>query len=125
MQTDHGAFAVETLEGGVGSVDEGDDDLALAGGAGPLDQHVIPGDDVLVAHGVATDFEGEDLAVADDVAERDGFGGFDGLDGLAGGDAAEQRQAFEAFLAWCARAARRSNGCGCGRAGAGLCSAGW
>ena len=39
------------------------------------------------------DLEGKDLAVADDVAERDGFGGFDGFDGLAGGDAAEQGKA--------------------------------
>ena len=92
------AFAVEALEGGVGVVDEGDDDLAFAGGAGSLNEDVISGDDVFVAHGVAADFEREDLAVADDVAERDGFGGFDGLDRLAGGYAAEQWKALEALL---------------------------
>jgi hypothetical protein len=48
---------------------------------------------VLVAHGVSADFEGEDLAIADDVAERDTFRGFNGFDGLAGGDAAEQGKA--------------------------------
>ena len=98
LEADHGALAVEALEGGVGAVDEGDDDLAFAGGAGSFDQHVISGDDVLVAHGVAADFESEDLAVADDVVEGDAFGGFDGFDGLAGGDAAEQGRRSEPFL---------------------------
>ena len=99
LEADHAAFAVEALEGGVGAVDEGDDDLAFAGGAGALDQDVVAGDDVLVAHGVAADLEGEDLAVADDVAEGDALGGLDGLDGLAGGDAAQQGEAIGAFLA--------------------------
>ena len=88
LEADEVAFAVETLEGGVGAVNEGDDDFALAGGAGALDQNVIAGDNVLVAHRVAADFEGEDFAVADDVAEGDAFGGFDGLYGLTCSDAA-------------------------------------
>ena len=103
LEADHAALAIEALEGGVGAVDEGDDDFALAGGAGALDQHVVAGDDVLVAHGVAADFEGEDLAVADDVVEGDALGGFDGFDGLAGGDAAEQREAVCALLAGAGR----------------------
>ena len=99
LQADHAAFAVETFEGGVGAVDEGNDDLAFAGGAGPLHQDVIAGDDVLVTHGVAAYLKGEDLAVADDVGEGDAFSRFDGFDGLAGGDAAHQRQAIGALFA--------------------------
>src|ERR1700694_5627656 len=37
LQADHVAFAVETFQGGVGSVDEGDDDLSLAGGTSAFD----------------------------------------------------------------------------------------
>jgi len=54
---------------------------------------------VLVAHGVAADLKGEDLAVADDVAERDALGGLDGLDWPAGSDAAQQRETIRAFFA--------------------------
>ena len=68
LEADEVAFAVEALEGGVRAVDQGDDDFAFAGGAGSFHEHVIPRDDVFVAHGVTTDFEGVDLAVADDVA---------------------------------------------------------
>ena len=46
---------------------------------------------MLIPHGVATDFEGEDLAVAEDIAEGDGLCGFNGFYGLSGGDAPEQR----------------------------------
>src|SRR3982074_1213011 len=77
LQADHAAFAIEALEGGVGAVDEGDDDLAFAGCGGALDQDVVPGDDVLVAHGVTAYFEGEDLPVADDVRQRDALRSFD------------------------------------------------
>jgi hypothetical protein len=98
LQADHAAFAVEALEGGVGAVDEGDDDLAFTGGAGALDQDVVAGDDMLVAHGVAAYFEGEDLAVADDVREGDALRRFDGLYGLAGGDAAQEWQAVGALF---------------------------
>ena len=89
LETNEIAFAVEAFEGCVGAVDEGDYDFAFAGGAGALNQNVVAGDDVFVAHGVAADFKSEDFAVADDVAEGDAFGGFDGLDGLAGSDAAQ------------------------------------
>jgi hypothetical protein len=99
LEADHAAFAVEAFEGGVGAVDQRDDDLALAGGAGTLDQDVVARDDVLVAHGVAADFEGEDFAVADDVGERDAFRGFDGFDGLAGSDSAHERQSVGTFFA--------------------------
>ncbi len=99
LKADHAAFAVKALEGGVGAVDEGDDDLAFAGGAGALDQDVVAGDDVLVAHGVAANLEGEDFAVADDVGERDAFRGFDGFDWLASGDSAHEGQAIGAFFA--------------------------
>lgn len=98
LKADHGALAVKALEGGVSSVDQGDDDLALTSRAGTLDQDVVAIDDVFVSHRVAADFKGEDLAVTDDVAQRDGLGGFDGFDGLARGDAAKQGQAVVAFL---------------------------
>jgi len=55
LEADHGALEVEALEGGFGSADEGDDDFALAGGAGALDEDVVAVDDVLVAHGFSTD----------------------------------------------------------------------
>ena len=54
---------------------------------------------MLVAHGVASNLEGEDFAIADDVRERDALGAFDGLHRLAGGDAAEQREAVGTFFA--------------------------
>ena len=93
LEANHGALEVEALEGGFGSADEGDDDFALAGGAGAFDEDVVAVDDVLVAHGFAADLEGEDFAVADDVAEGDGLRGFGGFDGQAGGDAAHEGQA--------------------------------
>src|SRR5258705_27260 len=99
LQADHAAFAVEAFEGGIGTVDEGDDDLAFTGGAGALDQDVVSGDDVLVAHGVAAYLKGEDLPVADDVGQGDAFRGLDGFDGLSGCDAAQERQAIEALFA--------------------------
>ncbi len=99
LEADHGALAIEALEGGVGAVDKGDDNLSLAGGVSAFDEDVVSGDDVLVAHGVATDFECEDFAVADDIGQRDALGGLDGLDGLSGGDASQQRQAVSTFFA--------------------------
>ena len=48
-------------------MDQGDDDLSLAGSAGALDEDVVAADDVLVAHGIAADLEREDVAVADHV----------------------------------------------------------
>ena len=41
LESDHGALAVEALESGVCAVDEGDDDLAFAGGAGSFHEHII------------------------------------------------------------------------------------
>jgi len=41
LEANHAAFAVKALEGGVGAVDECDDDLALAGRTGTLDQNVV------------------------------------------------------------------------------------
>lgn len=92
LEADHAAFPVEALEGCVGAVDESDDDLALACGAGALDENIVAGDDVLIAHGVASYLEGEDFAIANDVREGDALCALDCFDGLAGGDAAEQRQ---------------------------------
>ncbi len=93
LQADHAAFQIEAFEGGFGSSDEGDDDFSLAGGAGALDENVVAVDDVLVAHGFATNLEGEDFAIADDVAEGDALRVFDGFNGEAGGDAAHEGQA--------------------------------
>jgi hypothetical protein len=99
LKADPVALAVEALEGGVGAVDESDDDLAFASGACALDEDVIPGDDVLVTHGVAADLQGKDFPVADDVIQGDALRGFDGFNWLAGSDATEQREAVGAFLA--------------------------
>jgi len=99
LEADEIAFAVKALEGGIGAVDEGYYYFAFAGGAGSFHKYVVAGDNVLVAHGVAADFQSEDFAVADNVAERDALGGFDGFYRLAGGDAAEQWEAVEAFTA--------------------------
>ena len=41
MQPDVLAFAVETFEGGVGAIDQGDYDFSVVGGLGFLDQHVV------------------------------------------------------------------------------------
>ncbi len=54
LEANHTAFAVEALEGGVGAVDERDDNLTFPGGAGAFDQDVVARDDMFVAHGVAT-----------------------------------------------------------------------
>jgi len=99
LEADHGAFAIEALEGGIGAVDQGDDDLSFAGGPGALDQDVVAGDDVLVTHGVSADFEGEDFAVTDDVRQGDALGGLNGFDWLTGGNSAHQGQAISALFA--------------------------
>ena len=125
LQADHAAFAVKALEGGIGAVDQGDDDLPFAGGAGALDQNIVARDDVLVAHGVSADLEGEDFAVADDVRERDALGGFNGLDGLAGSDATQSRAGDRRLFCRCGAGERRWSGCDCGRAAAGPCSEDW
>lgn len=93
LEADGAAFGVVALEGGFRAVDEGDNDFALARGAGAFDEDVVSGNDVLVAHGVAADFECEDVAVADYVVEGDGFGGFVGFDGEAGSDASGEGEA--------------------------------
>ena len=69
-------------------MDEGYDDLALAGRAGSLDKDVVAVDDVFVAHGVTADLKGEDIAVADHVVERDALLRLHGFNREAGGDAA-------------------------------------
>ena len=99
LEPDHAAFAIKALQGGVGAVDQCDHDFSLASGASSLDEDVIAGDDVFIAHGVASHFEREDLSVSDDISERDGFGGFNGFDGASGGDASKKREAFKAFFA--------------------------
>lgn len=53
---------------------------------------------MLVAHGIATDFEGEDFTVADDVVEGDALCSFNGFNGLAGGDASQKGKAIGAFF---------------------------
>ncbi len=53
---------------------------------------------MLVAHRVAANLKGKDLAVADDVAKRDALRGFDGLDWPACGDSAKQRKAVGGTL---------------------------
>src|ERR1700754_46561 len=74
LEADHTALAIEAFEGSIGAVDQGDDDLAFTSCAGALDQDIVPGDDVFIAHGVAANLKGEDFAVADDVVQRDTLG---------------------------------------------------
>ncbi len=95
LEADDGAFAVIALEGGFRTADEGDDDLARAGRAGALDEDEVAVEDVLVAHGLAADLEGEDVAIADDVGQGDGLGNLDGFDGIAGGDASGEGEAID------------------------------
>ena len=83
----------EALEGGFCAMDQGDDDFSLTSGAGALDEDVVAVDDVLIAHGISADFKGEDIAVSDDIVERDGLRGFRGLNWQASGDATGERQA--------------------------------
>ena len=73
-------------------MDQGYDDLSLAGGAGALDEDVVAADDVLVAHGVATHLEGEDVAVSDDIVQGNALRDFRGFNGQAGGDSPGQGQ---------------------------------
>lgn len=99
LKTNHViALTIEALEGGIGSIDESDDYFSFAGSAGSFDQDVVSGDDVLIAHGVATNLEGEDFAVADDVVEGDGFGGLDGFNGFACGNPPHEGEAIRGSL---------------------------
>ena len=66
----------------------------MTGGAGTFDENVVSADDVLVAHGVAADFECEDIFIAHDVVQRDTLGVLDSLDRQTGGDAAHKGQAL-------------------------------
>ena len=90
LQANHVSFTIEAFEGSICAINEGDDDLSLAGGARAFDEDVVARDDVLVPHGVAPDLKGEDLAISDDVAEGDALSGLNGLDRLTGGDSSHQ-----------------------------------
>lgn len=94
LQTHHVSLRVKTLQRGFGTMDEGHDDLALACGSGALNQNIIAIDDVLIAHGIAADFKGEDIFVSNYVAQGDGLEVFSCLDGEPGCDPAGQRQAI-------------------------------
>ena len=43
--------------------------FALAGGTGSLHQDIVSADDMLIAHGIAADLEGKDIAIAYDIVE--------------------------------------------------------
>lgn len=98
LKPNHTALAVEALQGGIAAVDEGYDNLSFAGGAGSLYKDVVAGDNVLIAHGITTDFQGKDFAVADNVSERDALCSFNGFYGLPCGNTAEERQAIGTLL---------------------------
>jgi hypothetical protein len=49
-------------------------DLPLARSSGTLNEHVVSIDDVFVAHRVASDLEGENVSIADDIVKRDALG---------------------------------------------------
>jgi hypothetical protein len=55
-------------------------DLPLARSSGTLNEHVVSIDDVFVAHRVASDLEGENVSIADDIVKRDALGNFGSLD---------------------------------------------
>ena len=90
LQADYVALGVKAFERRFVSVHESHDDFALAGCSCPFDENVVAVDDVLVAHGVSTHLEGEDIAVADDVVQRDGFGRLDCFDRQTGGNSASE-----------------------------------
>jgi hypothetical protein len=92
-------LGIETLQRGVRAVDEGDNDLSLAGSPGAFDQHVIAVDDVLVAHGIAADFEGEHVAVADNVVKGNCFWILHGFNGHAGCDSACEQESVTGAIA--------------------------
>ena len=105
LETYDAAFRIEALEGGFGAVDERNHDFPLPGGSGALYEHVIAADDVLVAHGVAADLKGEDIAVPDHVVEGNTFRRFIGFDWQACSNAAGQGQT----IAGAGAGARRQN----------------
>ena len=90
LKTDHASFAIETLESSIGTVDESYHNLSFPGRPCPFDQNIVARHDVLIAHGVATHLEGEDLTISDDVSERDALGGFDGFHGPSCSNASEE-----------------------------------
>jgi len=96
LKPDDGAFAVIALQGGLRTAHQGDNDFAGAGRRGAFDEDEVAVKDVLVAHGLAADLEGEDVAIADNVGQRNGLGVFNGFDGITGGNAAGQDQAVDA-----------------------------
>lgn len=96
LKPDHAALSVEALKSSVGTIDESDDNFAFPRGSGTFHEDVVSGDDVLVAHRVAANFKCEDLAVADDIAERDAFRCFNGFDWLACSDAPHQWETVRA-----------------------------
>ena len=75
LQPDHGPFNVVPLQGGLTAAHESDDNLPLARSAGVLYQHIIAIHDVLVAHGIPAHLECKNLAVSNDVTQRDAFVG--------------------------------------------------
>ena len=90
LQSNDAAFGVKALQCGLGTVNQSNHDFALTGGTGSFYQHVIPADDVFVAHGIAPYLECEDIAIADYIVQRDAIGEFGGLDWEACGDLAGQ-----------------------------------
>ena len=84
-------LARESFDGGF-AIDHGRDDLALFAGLLAADHDIVAIADCSIDHGVADDFEHEEIALA-----HDGFGKGEGFldyllgkDWTAGGDAANQ-----------------------------------
>jgi hypothetical protein len=93
LQAHLSAFLVEPLESRFGSSDKRHDDFALAGSSGPFDENKIATDDVLIAHGIASDLEGEAVFVSDHIGERNSLRILGRLDGESGCDPSHQGQA--------------------------------
>jgi len=75
-------------------VDEGDDDLTLPRRSGTLDENVVPIDDVLVAHRIASHLESEDIFGANDIPQRDRFDILRGFHWQSRCDSARKRQSI-------------------------------
>jgi hypothetical protein len=92
LQPDVVAFAVEALQGGVGSIDEGDDDVSVVRRLQLLDQ------DVVAVEMASSCMESPRTSSTNTSFERTKSASemvsiaLHGFDGLAGGDAPQQRQ---------------------------------
>ena len=70
LQANFIAFAIKAFEGGVGTLDKGDDNVAVVGDLSFLDQNVIAVEDVLILHGLAAHLEHKNIFGAGEIGEK-------------------------------------------------------